>query len=260
MLLIVNAFLLILVLDRESKSAQYEHRAREEAVSILARSGIALEADGIPKDLSLATMAVVSDAGAELAQASALVGKDPVMNAKGVYTGAAGSTVRFYANGAFVFYAAPGTCLLNGSSPGKVALEYMKKLDLTGKITGTSSEDGEETVTVQLYWNGVPIFAPGNAVVKFRSGELYSIEGYRLVGVPAAEDGNAPLSVVTVLLRLLDHITSNAIVCSSITEITQGYTLVSAQGGTPKLAPTWRVKTDTNPEGYYLNAITGEVL
>ncbi|NCB62681.1 MAG: hypothetical protein EOM52_03560 [Clostridia bacterium] len=260
MLVIVNAFLLVLVLDRENKSARYEHRAREEAASILARSGITIGADVIPKDLSLTTMVVASDAATEKAQAAALVGEDAVMNAKGTYTGATGATVRFYADGAFAFYAAPGSNPLNGTSPSKAALEFIKKLDLTGKVTATNTADDEDTVTVQLYWNGIPIFAPSKTVVKFRAGELHSIEGYRLVGVPAVEDGKASLSVVTILLRLLDHITSNTIVCRSITEITEGYTLVSAQGSTPKLVPTWRIITDTNPDGYYLNAVTGEIL
>lgn len=262
MLLIVNAFLLVLVLDRENKSALYDHRAREETISILAKGGITLDADAIPKRMTLTPMNVPTDHAAEKAQATALLGPDTTSASAGAYTGPGGSTVRFYSDGAFSFLATPGDCPLGGNTPAKAALESLNKLQFTGEVLSLLQEEEGNAivVSVRLYWQDAPVFTPGDTTVTFQNDELHSIEGYRLTGTPVPEESGEPLSVSTILLQLLDHITANRIVCRSITQVTAGYTLTTTQGAQPKLTPTWHITTDTNPDGYYLDAMTGRVL
>ena len=74
MLLGVNLFLLVLVAGREARSAQYLERARDEAVSILEKNGIAMTA-ALPREMTLTAMTVTRDAAAEQAQAAGLLGE-----------------------------------------------------------------------------------------------------------------------------------------------------------------------------------------
>ena len=74
MLLGVNLFLLVRVAGREARSAQYLERARDEAVSILEKNGIAMTA-ALPREMTLTAMTVTRDAAAEQAQAAGLLGE-----------------------------------------------------------------------------------------------------------------------------------------------------------------------------------------
>lgn len=255
MLLIVNAFLLVLVLDRAGKSVRYEENAREDAIFVLARHGITVEKGVLPKDIALSAMTVPSDPETESAHAAALVGGPVTARTDGTYAGPSGSTVRFYPDGAFSFSAPPGALPLAGQSPSQAALDFVKKLGLTGRVSALSA-DGT-AVTVQTLWNDVPLFVPRATTVTVQDGALRSAEGYRLTGTPVLEANGEALGVVTVLLQFLDHVKATGLICSAITELTGGYTLTTVQGSQPRLVPTWHIVTDTGE--YDMNALTGEL-
>ena len=100
MLLGVNLFLLVLVAGREARSAQYLERARDEAVSILEKNGIAMTA-ALPREMTLTAMTVTRDAAAEQAQAAGLLGEAAAAeDGAGSYRGEKG-TARFSADGTF---------------------------------------------------------------------------------------------------------------------------------------------------------------
>lgn len=258
MLVAVNIFLLVLVVDRESKSARYEETAREQTITILADSNISLDRAILPEEMTLPPLAVTRDASAEASRAAALVGENAVLDAEALtYHGSKGS-VKFYADGEFTASFSAGAYPIGTKSPAQAALDCLRLVGLEGM----EKETVGGTVSVQLTYAGAPIFAPvstpaRDTVVTIQDGALRAIEGYRLTGVPTEEEGDAPLSVVTILLRFLSYIKASGDICNSIIGMNDGYTLASTQGGQAKLIPTWHITTDTGE--YYMNAITGTV-
>lgn len=253
LLLVVNAFLLMLVLGRETKSRGYEEQTRLDTIAILARSGISLDRALLPREMALTVQSVPRDEARQAAQAATLLGSVVSPDGDGTYTTTSGS-LRFYSDGAFSF---SGKTFPAGTVDNShTALDLLAQLGIEAEVTGLSP-DGD-TVTASLLWDGTPVFAPSEITVRFEEGTPVSAEGYRLAGTPVPEASDPPLRLVTILLQLLEYIKANGIICQEITGITPGYSLNATQGGPPRLVPVWHITTDTGT--YFLNAVTGAVV
>ena len=242
-------------MDRETKSQQYEDQALDAIVSILEKGGIAIEKTAIPEEMPFVVHAFPRDEADEAARAANLLGGSAAPDADGVYTGARGS-LRFYPDGAFSFTAAEGAYPQEGKSPETAAEDFLARLGIEC-ASPQLSEDGD-TVTLSLRYQGAPVYAPRALTVTVQGGFLTAAEGYCLSGAPTAEEGEEPLSVVSILLKFLGYIKENVFVCREIREMTAGYTLAAGQSGAPRLVPTWRISADSGD--YALSALTGEIL
>ena len=262
-LLAANAFLLVLALDRENASRRYEDQAREEIVSILARGGISIEKETMPQEMAFSVCAVPRSEEAEAARAAQVLGEGTGPDGDGVYVSDVGR-LRFYPDGAFSFSASERALPLAGESPASAAADFLSRLGLVVGPLEVSTpqreawEPEETVVTAMLRYEDAPVFTPRALTVTFRADFLVSAEGYHLSGEPVPEESETPLSVVGILLRFSGYIKENIVVCREISGMTAGYTLVTSQGGIPRLIPTWHITADSGE--YSLNAITGELL
>lgn len=259
MLAAVNVFLLVLVSVRDWKSARFNDSAREEAVSILAQNGIQLDQDLLPKDTALTALTVTRDPEAEAAAAAGLLGEDTLADGDGMtYHGGRG-TAKFYINGEFYAEFPPGAYPLNGADPSAFAVERMAAMGFEAVVTETAADGSSVTLCQRL--DGVPVFTC-QAVLEFQNGDLVAIRSgsRRLIGPPQAGASAKPLSVPTILLRLLSYVKEHGDICNEITDFTLGYVL-DTQTSPNRLLPTWLLTTDAGsaPGLYSVNALTGEV-
>ncbi len=74
-LLLVNAFLLIMVGVQERDTAQYREQTITDMVNVLERNGIHLDRDRVPEELDLTALTVERDQESEAALAAALLGE-----------------------------------------------------------------------------------------------------------------------------------------------------------------------------------------
>lgn len=257
MLCAVNVFLLVLVSVREWKSVQSNEGAREETLSILARSNIEIDRSILPKDLTLTSYTVSGDAETERAQAEGLLGTltDDAPDAR-TYTGERGRA-RFYLNGEFSVEFDPGAYPLGGEAPETVAVRVLGSMGFDARVTGVA-EDGT-SVTACQKWDGLPIFNC-EATAFFEDGELrgFSAGSRRLSGTPRAEKTEGSLTIPTVLMRFLDYIRSHGDLCNAVTGLEAGY-VVETQSEPNRLIPMWYLTTDGGKGLYSVNALTGEV-
>ena len=109
MLSCVNAFLLVLVIQRQWESRQYAQSAREDAIAVLwETSRIHLDEALLPEEMDLPTLTVSRDQTLEQTQAAALLGEPLSLSEDGLrYEGPKG-TAQFYVNGEFSADLLPG--------------------------------------------------------------------------------------------------------------------------------------------------------
>ena len=156
MLLGVNLFLLVLVAGREARSAQYLERARDDAVSVLEKNGIAMTA-ALPREMTLTAMTVTRDAAAEQAQAAGLLGEAAAAeDGAGSYRGEKG-TARFSADGTFSVSLNAGAYPQGGELPGRFGLACLRKMGFEGEASEYDEASG--TLTVRQTWQDAPVFS-----------------------------------------------------------------------------------------------------
>ena len=261
MLSCVNAFLLVLVIQRQWESRQYAQSAREDAIAVLwETSRIHLDEALLPGEMDLPTLTVSRDQALEQTQAAALLGEPLSLSEDGLrYEGPKG-TAQFYVNGEFSADLLPGAYPLEGADPGEYALSLLSELGMEAEVMPVEAQGatGETVVVVRQLWEGTPVF-DCTAVLVYRAGELRELRrdvSHRLVGTPRPVGQEAGLDLVTLLLRFADYVNQNGVVCGEITGFTAGYSL-DTQSEPTRLVHTWLVETDNG--SYHWNTATGTI-
>lgn len=256
-LLTVNLFLLVLVVFRAERSARYLESARENAVGLLEKNGIAVNVEDLPEDTSLAPLSMERDQQQEEDIAAALLGDVQGNGKSGVvrYTGEKG-TARFSRSGEFTVTLHPDAYPLGEQTVREHAVSVLALLDFQAEVLTVEEEDGQTVVTARQLWQGTPVF-PCTVTLVYGEDALLSIrEGScRLTGTPATSGTAEQMSVVTALLHFLKGLGGLGDVCTSLTGITPGYTFSSGFSDPVVLRPVWYITTDTG--AYYLDAETG---
>ena len=259
MLLCVNAFLLVLEIQRQWESHTYAQGAREDAAAVLwETSRVHLDLDLLPQELSLPVLTVSRDPELERAQAAALLGEPLTLSQDGLgYEGPRG-TAQFYVDGEVSAALTPGAWPLEGAAE-DFALELLEAMGIEAEVLSVEELGAETVVTVGQLWAGTPVF-DCTAVLVFRDGALREVRGEesrRLVGDPQPAGGTwEGLDLPTLLLRFAAYVQANGVVCREITGFTAGYAL-DAQSEPARLIPTWRVETDAG--AFDWNTATGAV-
>lgn len=256
-LLITNALLLGLVIVQRMEGRQQRQRAIQDAVDLLAQRGIAAQAEDLPDRDFPAPMTLKQDQSAQQAVFSALLGEGTTFTQRGLvglYSGPLGrAEVR--ENGDFAVELEPGAYPLG---PDQTQVDHAAQLmaqRMNFACQVLSAQDN--TVTVTQTWEDWPVFSC-QATLSYRGGELTSIKGAALSGVPSADpQAGEPLSTATLLVRFRAGIIDSGDACTAIRAATQGYILSDDPNGALRLTPVLRLETDTNL--YIVNALNGDL-
>ena len=255
-LLLVNAFLLVLLLGRQNQQRIAYERSVEQLSLLLANNGIAFDTSLLPGNVSYPAAELSHDADAEATFAYALLGDDAAARSTGgssVYESECGS-LRFRANGAI-----EGTLNLFVSNPIALCENIFRSCDYEMDDTAyahalTVSDSGSGTISALRSVDGLSVFAAPLSLT-FENNALVAVSGSFLPSVTlAASAGDA--DAVSALVRFLDYRNSNGLVCTEITSLTYGY-LLQSSAASAKLSPAWHIATDVSE--YYVNSVTGEI-
>lgn len=256
-LLITNALLLGLMVFQRLENHQHRQQALADAVMLLEQKGISAELDALPSGDFPGPMALERDTAREREQFTALLGDGTTLSQRGLvsyYTGPYGSA-EVRGDGAFSLSLLPGAYPLGGESMDVHGLTVLERMGFVGQLTSFDADAG--VLNAVELWNNTPVFSCAVTLV-YQDGELRSVSGTRLVGVPTADSRQgAPLSTATLLLRFRSGIIDSGSACTAIYSATQGYTLRSNAAGQLRLTPVLRLETDTAP--YLLDALTGSL-
>ena len=243
-LLATNLFLLFLVGYRNWNTARYESGARSDALTVLAKNGIAMDKEALPKDALLSTASVSRDREGEADLLAPLLGSvsgQALGGSQFLYSGEKGQ-VYFRSRGDFAVSLEPEAYPLSGSMADH-AREVLALMGFHGSVTDVTGTAQNGSVTLVQLWEDTPVL---NCTVRavYRSGSLVSASGTRLSGTPAVT-GSAELSAVTGLLRFLELFTDTGDVCSRVNVMRGSYQLSSGPSDPATLTPVWYFETDT---------------
>lgn len=255
-LMIVNAFLLLLVmLDHREKAAA--RRAMEEAATlVLEQNGIAV-AGGV--DLSaepLPCYTLGRDLDMERQKIRSLLGEVRAQERGGniySYSGDKGQA-SFRGTGEFEVLMNKDE-ISTGRNPAKTATKVLEKLGVTCKDgLQVDQSDDAVVVTALCTWRGSDLYNVRQTLT-FSREYLILIEGQRPFDMVTENEQNV-IDCPTALMKFLEIVDSQGVVCTQINEIEQGYMLIASVPGDNNLVPVWRICTDTGD--YYINGITGK--
>lgn len=256
LLVCVNAFLLLLVGVQEGSGVRYQEETRKAAVATLQRSGIAVNLERLPRELTLRPMQVSRDQDAELESVRALLGQVEQTGGSELrprYSGLNGSA-EYSADGELSVQFATGAWFREeGQSYKKASEQCLERIGFSGELIEQEELDGQVKLTFCQQWKGAPVFSC-TLTLTWSGEELRSIEGQRLSGPAEEIPGDTPLAVSTVLVRFLAGVREGGYVCSRIDSMTAGYRL-SSTVRPARLDPVWRITTDSGD--YYVDGMDG---
>lgn len=258
-LFLVNAFLLVIVLESYGEERRAYLYRREALEKVLEDNGISLNSEiklpeKIPPQISLKR-----DIKNELDEISALIGECKAEDLGGniyFYSGPDGEA-KFRGTGEFEILLRAGV-IRKGKNPVESAVAALKKLGIEYSDASPLIEnDGQNIiVTLSCSLDKTPVY---NSRISFyfNSENLTLIIGNRPQSkkYSAVSSENYPDSV-TVLMNFLENIRQTGEVCSKIEKLEIGYFLNSAVSGDCTLKPVWCIQTDAKP--YYIDAQSGE--
>lgn len=249
-LLLVNAFLLVLLLSRRAEQRAAYDRSVEQLVTLFDASGITLEPAVLPQDDALLSSALDRDLERETAFAAALLGTVSVSDSGGgvcLYSGEYGlCSIR--AGGAV-----EGSVSRPVEDPDLFCRDLFKSFGYERTVTQLT--DGSGSVTGVRTTGSSPVFNAA-LTLSFSGGRLISVSGVFLSSLSKGRSGDG-VDAVTALVRFLDYRTASGLVCTEILSVESGYLLQSSAPAPLRLLPVWRIVTDVN--NYYVNYKTGEI-
>lgn len=256
-LLLVNSFLLVLVGVRLGEARKYEQEALAQAIQVLERQGIAVDADSLSLAGELPPLTVGRDLERETLLACALLGD-------GVETDNRGGGLYLYRSSLGEVSIRPGgelSAVLADSEdwrtghPEGHAAALLKKMGVDGRQVGARTQGSRTEVRFQQLWNGAPVFSSEVEFV-YEDGALDAIHGVLLAAGQGAVEPGEVLDLPTALLRFLDGVTDAGDVCSAIRSMEAGYRAnPQPLSSGIRLTAAWLVTSDT--AGYYLDGATG---
>ena len=252
LLVVLNAFFLILVVNQSQKDKAFQEAGREAAVTLLQQRGLSVEAEEVPWEQQLSSCTMERNHEQEQQLARLALGEI------GQRTG--GTTTRYESEQGSVQFFQTGRFVIN-LSPGAVeaavaveahAVEYLGALGIAAQLQSTEELDGNLVqVTVCQLADAVPVFS-SEIVLEYHQGALQAVSGMRLVD-SLAPSGKTSLGAETLLTSFLELVLSGTVTCEAIYAITPGYVHASETA----LTPIWKIETDTGI--YELNCLTGKL-
>lgn len=253
-LLLLNLFLAALALMDRVELRRSNRETTEQVLQTLRDNGItaaegAVEVREAPKRVTL-----VRDDQKETELAQKLLGKAEPQEQGGrivFYRTEKGQAV-FRGSGEMTALYVAGAVPLRGGAA-KTTLRLLQQLGLDGELTGPVAEDSP-AAEVRCAWNGYPVY---NAILQFDYSDdcLYMISGNRVFDNLSGEEDGARMNSVTALLRFVELVKQDGIICSRLNAVRPGYLQTVEVSGESSLSPVWRIETDTGV--FLINAETG---
>lgn len=251
----LNLFLLAAVISDRAEKRENRLTAVEAAVAAVENSGIHV-ADTVDADLpDPAVYTLRRDMDRERSLMKNLLGRAGVSDLGGnifFYSSDRGQ-VSARGTGELDLLITDGS--YSGSDKLKTAEKVMSRLglDCSG---GTAEVLDHDMTNIELccLWNGGTVY---NAKMSFTfsGNNLVIASGTRLLDNASVDAGTATLDVLTVMMRFLETVEREGIVCSELRGIDTGYIVSATVSGESTLTPVWHFTTDAG--NIYINAVTG---
>lgn len=253
-LLLLNVSLLLVVLTDDAQQRRSDRDTADSIAALLRENGIEVAEGAELVQSAPAECTVVRDADAETARMRALLGAVSAEDQGGsiFYYRAADGQAVMRGTGEFDMLFATGAVRARGGAK-KAALRLFARADVAlDEESLRLSEDGE-TLLACCTWNGWPVW---NAAleISFTGESFYAVFGTLVFNRETAV-GETGMDSLSALLRFLELVNSEGIICSRLESLTPGYLMHVNVSGESTLTPVWRIVTDTGE--HYLNARTG---
>lgn len=250
-LLLLNAFLLLLLGHQYFQAQRGARNAAEQLEELYAASQLALDSGIDLQQQPLTPLVLARRSETEQAIASYLLGDSAVSASQGgglySYSTQYGS-IQFRAGGSF-----DGSHLtLAVDDITEFSRQFCRQFGYEDVQLQLQNRSG--TVTGVQQMAGVPIAGCG-VTLRFDAGVLTAVSGAHVSLEDAAGEPGGRMSCITALVRFLDYRSVSGIVCSEVTDVQCIYELQS--GASLRLLPMWRVETDTY--AYFVNCASGAV-
>ena len=140
-------------------------------------------------------------------------------------------------------------------SPEAAARELFRRAGVELYAPG-GAPDTENDVTLCCTWGGFPVY---NAALTFRfsGGRLGIVSGTLVFSRETAVSESAAMDSVSALVRFVELVKSEGMICSELRSLTPGYYMTVTVSGESTLTPVWRLTTDTG--SVYVNAVNGKL-
>lgn len=257
-LLLVNTFFLVILLQDRAEERHGREDTAAELRSILEGNGISLGEDldlfqEAPKSCTL-----LRDSRLEQKKVSALLGNVTVEDLGGniLYYASANGRASLRGTGELAVLFS-GSSVTDGGKPARTAVKLMEKagfsVDADSAITESVGDN--DSVTLCCAWEGFPIYN-ARVCLDFTGGRLQMLTGTRAFDTVSASGTDTVMSCVSAVIRLTEIIRSDGMICSRLEDMEPGYIMSVAVSGESTLTPVWRAVTDTG--SIYINALTGK--
>ena len=251
-LLLLNAFLLLLLGYQDMQARNVEREAVERLEALFATEGLSLKMDERDLGEVLTALTLARKTESEASIATFLLGEPaPVFSEGGgiySYTTDAG-TVQFRSGGGFDtvrFSRSVG----NAQEFVRLFCDKFGYEDITGDLV-----DGTGSVTATQYVARVPILGCEITMV-FEDHCIVSAAGAHIDLSDAKIERGETLSNISALMRFFDYRRQEGVVCSEINSLQCVYQLNT--GSSSRLLPVWIVETDIYR--YLVDGISGEIM
>lgn len=255
-LLLTDGFLLALVGVRSWNTSRYQEEAREDALTLLERGGIQMQAQQLPEDLRLPVGTVSRDLEGELAQLVPVLGegtRESLGGGQYRYTGDNGEAW-LRGRGEFSLELKAGAFPLEGELE-RHAAGVLKRMGVEALAVESRGDGQSGEVTLLQLWEGVPVRSC-RVTARYADGGLTSLSGAWLNGKPETA-GQLELSAVTGLLRFVEELGETGDVCREIFAMQAAYQLTASLSEPSVLMPIWYLETDTG--SYTLDMTTNQL-
>ena len=236
-LLLANAFLLVLLFSRRAEENAAHERSVAQLTALLSADGIAFDSallDGLPD--TVLSVQPARDLAAEQALAEGIIGSvTSIDSGGGIY--------RYYSSDGLN----SGSCLIR--SGGALEAAVSRAVDDPAEFCAD--------LCVPLGYRTFDVLSDGSLIFTFSGSTLTTVTGTFLPPIDTSESGETALDAVTALVRFLDYRNASGAVCTGITWLSAGYLVQSTTSAPLQLVPVLRVDTDVY--SYYVNIISGEV-
>lgn len=259
-LILLNAFLLILVIMDKTESSGSRRAVYDDLSRIFEDNGISLS--GVREAMEEPTPYYVLQRDLERERESVLglLGGGETQDLGGgvyLYRGADGEAT-FRAAGEFEIRLDAGAYAFTDDDIEAEALSICKKLGIETAPGFTEREDGEDggmTVVLVCAYDGAAVY---NGEIYFRFAEdALLISGRRPLDLAEVIESGETLDVVTLMIRFLNTVRDGGKICTQVQGMDLGYMIETTVSGIAELRPVWKLATDAGD--YYLGAVTGKV-
>ncbi len=250
-LVLLNACLLFLLLSRNSTARQDYERTVAQLVALYDSGEVTLNAESIPRGISLPEAQPQRDVSVEERFAKTLLGEELAIDSGG---------------GIYHYRSESGSCTFRGSGsveallartvedPAAFCRELGESFGYTEFSSTLDAQGG--TVSAMRTLGGAPVYGC-TLTFRFRENTLTSVSGAFLAS-PTLSENHSESDPITALVRFFDYRSASGVVCTEIRDIRCGYLLDSISTGTQRLVQAIRIDTDVY--SYCVIGQSGEVL